>query len=184
MQNSTTACFLPQNLIKFQCYVANQHCITTKHQQTLVFIFCKKNTTNFKCDPLCLIWSNLEDNLWVQKKRGIMHCLSILVTVFLGENVIQIEKMQSSVATNLHIFSILFYNKSQKWKILATLGLFWCMQSGYIAGCIQKSVDSSLCLIGLIVFLRSLMVYLWRHCYNTFSPFILDATFMLGLEPL
>ena len=32
--------------------------------------------------------------------------------------------MQSSVATNLHIFSILFYNKSQKWKILATLGLF------------------------------------------------------------
>jgi len=66
--------------------------------------------------------------------------------------------MQSSVATNLHFFSILFYNKSQKWKILATLGLFWCMQSGYIAGCIQKSVDSSLCLIGLIVFLQSLMV--------------------------
>ena len=32
------------------------------------------------------------------------------------------------------------------------------MHSGYIAGCIQKSVDSSLCLIGLIVFLRSLMV--------------------------
>ena len=45
-------------------------------------------------------------------------------TVFLGENVIQIAKMQSSVATNLHFFSILFYNKSQKWKILATLGLF------------------------------------------------------------
>ena len=81
-------------------------------------------------------------------------------TVFLGENVIQIAKMQSSVATNLHYFSILFYNKSQKWKILATLGLFWCMHSGYIAGCIQKSVDSSLCLIGLIVFLRSLMVLL------------------------
>ena len=81
-------------------------------------------------------------------------------TVFLGENVIQIAKMQSSVATNLHYLSILFYNKSQKWKILATLGLFWCMQSGYIAGCIQKSVDSSLCLIGLIVFLRSLMVLL------------------------
>ena len=47
-----------------------------------------------------------------------------LNTVFLGENVIQIAKMQSSVATNLHYFSILFYNKSQKWKILATLGLF------------------------------------------------------------
>ena len=46
------------------------------------------------------------------------------LVVFLGENVIQIAKMQSSVATNLHFFSILFYNKSQKWKILATLGLF------------------------------------------------------------
>ena len=79
-------------------------------------------------------------------------------TVFLGENVIQITKMQSSVTTNLHIFSILFYNKSQKWKILATLGLFWFMHSGCTAGCIQKSVDSSLCLIGLIVFLQSLMV--------------------------
>ena len=38
--------------------------------------------------------------------------------------VIQIAKMQASVATNLHYLSILFYNKSQKWKILATLGLF------------------------------------------------------------
>ena len=45
-------------------------------------------------------------------------------TVFLGENVIQIAKMQSGVATNLHFFNILFYIKSQKWKILATLGLF------------------------------------------------------------
>ena len=45
-------------------------------------------------------------------------------TVFFGENVIPIAKMHSSVATNLCYFSILFYNKSQKWKILATLGLF------------------------------------------------------------
>ena len=84
--------------------------------------------------------------------------LDYVHTVFLGKNVIQIAKMQSSVATNLHYLSILFYNKSQKWKILATLGLFWFMHSGCTAGCIQKSVDSSLCLIGLIVFLRSLMV--------------------------
>ena len=64
--------------------------------------------------------------------------------MFLGENVIPIAKMQSSVVTNLHFFSILFYNKSQKWKILETLGLFWCMHSGYNAGCIEKCVDSSL----------------------------------------
>ena len=52
------------------------------------------------------------------------NCMAIPYTVFLGENVIQIAKMQSSVATNLHYLSILIYNKSQKWKILATLGLF------------------------------------------------------------
>ena len=53
------------------------------------------------------------------KNRPVM-----IVTVFFGENVIPIAKMHSSVATNLCYFSILFYNKSQKWKILATLGLF------------------------------------------------------------
>ena len=42
------------------------------------------------------------------------HLSNVNITVFLGENVIQIAKMQSSVATNLHYFSILFYNKSQK----------------------------------------------------------------------
>ena len=91
------------------------------------------------------------------------------------KNVIQISKMQSSVATNLHIFSILFYNKSQKWKILATLGLFWCMQSGYIAGCIQKSVDSSLCLIGLILFSRSLAVMSLHHHWGQIWPWCIKC---------
>ena len=125
-----------------------------KHQKFKTLIFLR---TGLFC-PLTKILFNCNNTVWIKVSQSLVSFLTH--TVFLGENVIQIAKMQSSVATNLHFFSILFYNKSQKWKILATLGLFWCMQSGYIAGCIQKSVDSSLCLIGLIVFLRSLMVLL------------------------
>ena len=46
------------------------------------------------------------------------------------ENAILITETHSGVATNLHIFGILFYNETQKWTILAALGLFWYMQSG------------------------------------------------------
>ena len=65
-------------------------------------------------------------------------------TVFLGENVIQIAKMQSSVATNLHFLSISCHNRAQKRKFLATLNSFRRMHSDRTTRRMQKSVDSSL----------------------------------------